>query len=216
MKLKKRLLLSAGGITAVGAVATLALGATFGLFSASVSSSGNTFTAGTVTMQSPMTSTCTVSDIKPLDSGTCTFTAAYGGADAANLGLDVLVAPGTEPGSVPECYGAAVVNAPATGLYDDSANGLQVSITDSNSTSYTGLSLGSASSHTNDLLVAKATTSTSSITFTLHWSMPDNGCVENNYQGENSSFTFTVHAVQSAHNASSGTLGAVDNSISWS
>ena len=69
---------------------------------------------------------------------------------------------------------------------------------------------------TSDLLVAQAAAASTSDTFTLHWSMAQNGGVDNNYQGASSTFTFTVHAVQSRSNVSSGTLGQVDNSIAWS
>jgi predicted ribosomally synthesized peptide with SipW-like signal peptide len=218
---KKRLLVAAAALASVGAVVALVAGVTFGFFSASTTNTGNTFSAGTVTMGSSFTSTCQVADVLPADTGSCTFTVAYGGADFANLGLDVAVAPnGTQPTSVPECYGAAVTNVPAGGLFDGSNNGLQITgLSDSLSTPYTigagGLDLDALTAHTNDLLVAKATSSTAPITFTLDYKMANNGCVDNNYQGASSAFTFTVHAVQSAHNASSGTPGTVDNSISW-
>lgn len=215
MSIKKRMALGAGAIATVAAVGTLVAGVTFGFFSASQTSGGNTFTAGTVTMSTPLTSTCDVGHVLPGDSGTCTINATYTGADLANLGLDVSVS-GSGAASVPQAYGYAGTNAPAAGLYDDSINGLQISLTDSNSTSYNLGGLTSANSSTSDLLVAQAAPANTSDTFTLHWSVANNGGIDNNYQGASSSFTFTVHAVQSDNNASTGTLGQVDNSISWS
>lgn len=66
---KKRLLVAASGMTALGAAATLVAGVTFGFFSATTSPSTSTLSAGTVTLgASTATTTCTVSDIAPGDS----------------------------------------------------------------------------------------------------------------------------------------------------
>ena len=66
---KKRLLVAASGMTALGAAATLVAGVTFGFFSATTTPSTSTLSAGTVTLDNSTSSTtCTVSDIAPGDS----------------------------------------------------------------------------------------------------------------------------------------------------
>lgn len=57
---KKRLLVAASGVTALGAAATLVAGVTFGLFSATTPGINNTFTAGTVTLDQTASTTCTI------------------------------------------------------------------------------------------------------------------------------------------------------------
>jgi len=208
---RKRLFLAAGTLASVGAVVALATGVTFGLFSATQTSSGNNFAAGSVTIGSPLVSTCGVSNMVPGDSGTCTVTANYTGSAPANIAIDVSVA-GTV-GQPVQAYGG-VTPAAAAGLYDPAtSNDLVIGLTDNNSTTYDLSGLNSANSSTTDLLVAKAA-SAGTYTFTFSYSLPF--AASNAFQQATSSFTFTVHAAQSGSNASSGTLGSVDNSASWS
>jgi len=195
---RKRLFLAAGTLASVGAVVALATGVTFGLFSATQTSSGNNFAAGSVTIGSPLVSTCGVSNMVPGDSGTCTVTANYTGSAPANIAIDVSVA-GTV-GQPVQAYGG-VTPAAAAGLYDPAtSNDLVIGLTDNNSTTYDLSGLNSASAGT--------------YTFTFSYSLPF--AASNAFQQATSSFTFTVHAAQSGSNASSGTLGSVDNSASWS
>jgi predicted ribosomally synthesized peptide with SipW-like signal peptide len=209
---KKRLMLAAGVLASVGAVVALATGVTFGLFSATQTSSGNTLTAGTVTEGTPSVTTCTTSNIVPGDSGDCTISVTYTGSAPANLGLDLSVA-GT-PGTLVQAYGDGTPAA-AAGLYDPlTSNGLVYTITDNVATSYSTSGLSSANSSVTDLLAAKAVGTGTVRTFTIHWQLPSGA--SNAFQAAATSLTATVHAVQSGNNASSGTLGQVDNSISWS
>src|ERR1043165_9027422 len=111
MKGKKRLFLAAGTIASVGAVIALAVGVTFGLFSATQSSGPDNFAAGTVTMTQPLIDNCGIDHSVPGDSGTCTITATYDGSEPANLGIDVSVA-GTA-GQPVEAYGGGTPAAAA-------------------------------------------------------------------------------------------------------
>jgi hypothetical protein len=114
------------------------------------------------------------------------------------------------------------VNAPATGLYDHSANGLQITLKDANSanatvTSYDISGLSSASSSVTDLLTGRSIPSGRTYTYTLHWSMATNGCVDNNYQGAVSAFSFNVHSAQAANQPVDSTvLGSADSTLGWS
>ena len=110
---RKRLLISAGGITAVGAAATLVLGSTLGLFSATETSGTNSFTAGTVSvgLDSTASVTCSVTagtqptNMVPGDSSagatlgskadqTCSYNVKYTGSAPAWVAVDVAVANG--------------------------------------------------------------------------------------------------------------------------
>jgi len=220
MSIKKRMALGAGAIATVAAVGTLVAGVTFGFFSATQTASGNNFTAGTVSLGSPVVTNCTVAHIVPGNSGDCTVVVTTAGSEPADVAIDVAVAPGpTEPvASVPQAYGyAPSVNVPAAGLFDDSANGLQVTLTDSSSTSYVLTGLNGATSSETNLLTADSVAPGTVETYTLHWSMAVNGGVDNNYQGASSTFTFDVHSVQAANQAADSTApGSADSTIVWS
>jgi spore coat-associated protein N len=215
---KKRLLLAVGSMASIGAVVALATGVTFGLFSATQSSSGNTLTAGTVTLNTPVVTNCTVTKIVPGDSGNCTIAFTYSGSEFANLGLDLEVA-GT-PGTPVATYdGTTTPSTPAAkpGLYDNSATGLQYTITDDSSTSYTTSGLSSSDSSVANLLIAKAAATGAARTITIHWEMPIEA--GNGYQAAATAMTAIVHAVQSDNNpfATACTLGTVCGTLSdWS
>ncbi len=203
MSVKKRFALGAGATATVGAVATLAVGVTFGLFSASASSGANTFTAGTVTVGdgTPVSVSCNVQNMVPGDSssgapsgshadGPCSYNVKYTGSANAYLAVDV-----------------AVGNGP-TKLYDSSATGAQLYLKDGSSTYVNGTSFtqevgGSASlpagSSTPNLLVSTtpATTGTA-VSFSLDYAVP--ATAGNGYQGGNSTVTLTFHAVQAGNN----------------
>ncbi len=71
MKLsKKRIALAVGAAASIGAAATMASGLTFGLYSASEASTGNSFTSGTVSVGTgtPTSVTCTITNMVPGDS----------------------------------------------------------------------------------------------------------------------------------------------------
>ena len=125
---KRRVALVGATATTLGAVTTLIASFTFGLFSASVTSSPNTFSSGTVTLGTPTQITCTISDMLPGDSSTnapignhkvgdntCTYDVTYTGSIDAYLAVDISV------------YNPST----GTSLDDGSASGLQLYLADS-------------------------------------------------------------------------------------
>jgi predicted ribosomally synthesized peptide with SipW-like signal peptide len=222
--MKRRLALGAAAVTAVGAVAALVAGFTFGLFSATESSGANTFTAGTVSVGtgSPASVTCTVTNMVPGDSSagaatgsksdsTCTYNVKYTGSANAWLAVDVAVSNGS------------------TALYDGTANGLQLYLKDGapttylNGTSYTQQGGGSAAlpvGTTSNLLVSTtAATTGTAVNFSLDYLLPSSA--GNSYQGGSATVTLTFHAVQSGNNALPGTCAAgqqcnAGGSFAWS
>jgi hypothetical protein len=206
MSMRKRLALGAAAVTTVGAVGTLVAGFTFGLFSASQAGSGNTFTAGTVSIGSPTSVTCTITNMVPGDSSTnapigskgdtpCTFAVTYSGSANAWLGVDVQVSNG------------------GTALYDGTSNGLQLYLVDGhpttylNGTSYTQQVGGAATlpnTGVSNLLVSTSQATTSStVNLTLDYALPAGA--GNTYQGGSVTVTLTIHAVQAGNNALPGT-----------
>ena len=211
MSIKKRFALGAGAAATVGAVATLAAGVTFGLFSSAAPSQANSFTAGTVTVgQDNSTSVvCSISNMVPGDSSTgastgskadttCKYNVKYTGSANAYLAVDVAVSNGS------------------TTLYDGSATGLQLYLKDGSSTSYLngtsytkqgGSSATLPSGSTPNLLVSTAPASTNTaVNFSLDYLLPSSA--GNGYQGGNSTVTLTFHAVQSGNNSLPGTCVA--------
>jgi hypothetical protein len=205
---KKRLLLTAGGITTVAAAATLVAGTTLGLFSDTNTQTGNnSFSAGTVSLGSPATFSCSVSNMVPGDSSTgytpavtgqtnattnpCTFAVTYSGSAPAYLAVDVAVG--------------------GTSLYDGSTSGLQLELSDGTTSYTTGGVLKSTTGggSATDLLVSKtpdAGSSNAVHTLTLNYALPTTA--GNAYQNLGSTFTFTVHAVQSGNNSFVGSCTA--------
>ncbi len=115
----KRFGLVLAGVVGVGAIAALAIGASFALFSATSAGASQTFTAGTVSLNSPTTGTCTVGNLEPGDTGNCNFTVMYGGSLPAYIGAEAtangVLAPelsftidGTALGSNPVLIGNSV------------------------------------------------------------------------------------------------------------
>ena len=219
---RKRLLLTAGGITAVGAVATLVLGSTLGLFSATTTQGPNTFVAGTVSLTQSATTTCSTSNIVPGDASTgwtpagtlqqCKFTVTYNNGSSSTtpawLGLDVSVA-STHVGVTQTPNGGGTPPTAAGGLYDGTSSGLQFLVSDG-TTSYlsgttwhdTTAASGTAPSETNLLVSSTAVPQGTAVTFTVDYALPSTA--SNAYQQAGSSMTLTVHAVQSQHNGSTG------------
>jgi len=218
---KKRLLLAAGALAATGAVATLVAGSTFGFFSATTPTVTNTVTAGTVTLAQSAQTSCTITKVQPGDSGSCQFTVTYNGtvSDGAYLGVDLGVA-STAAGSPVQAYAAGNAGTTPTaapGLYDGTANGLQLTLADSQSspvtymsgTSVNGSNFAGANPSIDDLLVNTAPAATGfATTFTLSWALPTSA--NNAYQGAGSTVTILVHAVQAGNNGSTGSCTAGD------
>jgi hypothetical protein len=139
----KRFGLVLAGVIGVGAIATLAMGASFALFSAQSGSGTKTFTAGTVKFSTTQASTsvvCNEANLEPGDSSKgwvppdvlnlgnqalppCTFNAEYQGSLSAYVGLDITVTSTSAPGTFysPTNLGGDCLQAtaPATGYICD-------------------------------------------------------------------------------------------------
>jgi hypothetical protein len=210
MKLsKKRVALAVGVAASIGAIATMASGVTFGLFSASEASAGNSFTSGTVTVGTgtPTSVTCTITNMVPGDSSagapvgskgdtTCTYNVKYTGSASAWLAVDVAVSNGS------------------TSLYDSTATGLQMYLKDATPTTYltstaptagttfknqAGTATTLPTTGALDLLVSTTAAATNTaVSFSLDYALPI--ASGNTYQGGSATVTLTFHAVQSGNN----------------
>ena len=135
---RKRLLFGAGGITAVGAVATLVLGSTLGLFSTQVNSGNSTFSAATLGLSNDGTSApCVVTNLVPGEASTgtgqdvpCTFKIDNASTAPIYAAVDVFIATG-KAGTVGTNYGSTTAVTPAD-LYGGTPTGagLNISISD--------------------------------------------------------------------------------------
>jgi hypothetical protein len=88
----KRAALLATAVIGVGAIATLATGASFALFSATGPTQNNTFAAGTVTLNQtldPSSVTLNLGNMAPGDTGSGSYVLDYTGSIPAFLGLKV-------------------------------------------------------------------------------------------------------------------------------
>jgi hypothetical protein len=211
MSIKKRMALGAGAIATVAAVGTLVAGVTFGFFSATTGSNGNnTFTAGNVTLDTPVVSTCTVGPMVPGDSSTGYATTPGGQTDARTAACTVSV---DYTGNVPAYIGLDLATS-GTGLYDQTANGLQFQISDGTGSYATSGVLNGGS----DLYVSTDPgTGSTNHTFTVNYALPTSA--DNSYQGKTTTLTLTVHAVQQGNNGNTTgcAAGAVCAGIStWS
>lgn len=197
---KRRLVFGAGALTTVAAAATLVAGVTFGFFSASATSGDNSFSSGTVALNSPATTTCTVTNIVPGDSSagfspkpigqtdppsaTCTFTVTNNSSVATYLGVYLVVS--------------------GTGLYDQTPSGLNYQIGDGTTSFTTGGSLNDNGGAANDPLLlsttADAANSGAVHTISVDWALPIG--VGNSYATLGSTLTITIQAVQAANNGS--------------
>jgi len=205
---KKRVALALGVAASIGAVAALASGTTFGLYSGSEASGGNSFTSGTVTVGTgtPTSVTCTITGMVPGDSSagasigskadtTCTYNVKYTGSASAWLAVDVAVSNGS------------------TTLYDGTATGLQLYLKDASSTYLTstaptagttyktagGTATALPAAGITDLLVSTTAAATNTaVSFSLDYALPI--ASGNTYQGGSATVTLTFHAVQSGNN----------------
>jgi len=84
--LAKRISMS---LLAIAMVSLVVSASSFALFSAQSGNANNTFTAGTVTLGTPMTDFATVNNIAPGDSGSKSYSIEYTGSLDAWIGLDV-------------------------------------------------------------------------------------------------------------------------------
>ena len=218
---KKRLLLVGAAVTSVGAATALLAGATFGFFSsAGVASGSNTFTAGTVIVgldPGGTQVTCAIGPMSPGDSQasgsnvSCKYIVKYTGNVPAFLALDLAIS--GAPGAATQApYGGGSAPAAVQGLYDGTANGLQVTIGDGTNTYLSGVTYtnqaaasatltptSGAASIANLLMNTTAVTNGTSKTLTVTYTLPTSA--GNAYNLATSSIVLTVHAVQADNNA---------------
>jgi len=221
----RRRILAVGFVAAIAAAAFVAVGAAFGFLSATTPTASTSGSAGTVTLSSNATSTCSAADLLPGQSaGPCTLAATYTGNSPAYLGLDVIVA--TKAGS----GGTPLFNP------SDSTNDLQISVRDDQSSSVTyvtgstsfgaalascpaNLSIASGSTcyEVDDLLVSTTAFSSASPsdTFTTSVSIPTTS--PSGYQGGSAQVVLLVHAASADNQSLTGcSAGAACPSVSWS
>ena len=216
MRGKKRLFLAAGTIASVGAVVALAVGVTFGLFSANAPATQSTFATGTLTLGSSVDHHCSITNMVPGDESTgytgadvtgntqspkdasCTFTVQYTGSVPADIGLTLT------PGGT---------------LYDGTANGLQYQITDDLGASFsTGGVINGTSG--DKLWVAKdagnGVGGDHTYTITVDYGLPT--ATGNAYQNLNATLDMTLYAVQAGNNGdpTAQVAGQPSSGISWS
>jgi hypothetical protein len=195
---RKRLLVAAGTLTALGAATTLVAGVTFGLFSAGVAQTpANTFTAGTVTLTQTASTSCTIAAMEPGDASTgwttpgtdtpCTFQVTYTGTLGAFIGLGVVATPAIG------------------GLYNGTSTGLQFLLTDGAGTSYTtgGVIHTNTATPLDPLFTNDDAAGTTTHTFTVNYQLPLSAT--NSQQGLSTTLTLTAYAVQDSNNGSSAT-----------
>jgi len=205
-------------LASLGAAATLVAGITLGLFSGAGSVSGaNGFTAGIVSFGAPVSATCAINPMSPGDASTgwapagsdatCTYQVTYSGNVPAILGLDLTIA---GVAGTPVAPYIGTIPSAAAGLFDGTANGLQVLVTDSASTSFlhnttyqnqagTAVTL-SATSSVSDLLISRtAFANGATDTVTVNYKLPT--AASNAYNSASTTIVLLVHAVQANNNA---------------
>lgn len=208
-----------GGLLALAAVGTMAIGSTLALFSASETSAVNSFESGTVTVGPGDTASvvCKVQGIAPGDSSSmatlgsksmnsCDYSVKYTGTSAAWLSVDVLIA------------------STGTSLFTGDAKGLQYFVNDGATKIIDGTTFetidGSVTAATSGVTVEHIMLSSSPATngdtvdFTIDYLLPL--LAPNSLQGADSSITLTFHAVQSANQPLGDCqAGRQCNTITW-
>jgi len=223
-------------LASVAAGATFVAGVTLGLFSSAGSASGgNSFTAGVVRFGSPVSTTCAINPMAPGDASTgwspagslatCTYQVTYSGNVRAFLGLDLTITGGA--GSPVAPYVGTTPSA-ATGLFDGTASGLQVLVTDTSATTFlnnttyqnqagSSVALSSTSSVTGLLVSRTAFTNGGTDTVTVNYKLPTSA--SNAYNSASSTIVLLVHAVQADNNAlpaGCAAGGVCTSGFSWS
>lgn len=206
-------------LAGVASVATLTLGATLALFSATESSSTNSFSTGTVSVGlGAASTTCNILEMMPGDSSTqyptgsqnkvrCTYNVKYTGSADAYLAVDVALTNG------------------ATSLYTGTGSGLQIVLKDGthtyiDNTGYTALggsttTVVAGTPVTNLLINDTPATTGTLVSFTVDYSLPIGA--PNSLQGGSASVVLTFHAVQSVNQSlGSCVAGRQCNTLNWS
>lgn len=216
-------------LATVASVASLTIGATLALFSASETSSTNTFSSGTVSVGlGAASTTCNIVELMPGDSSTqyssgpvvnsvqvngsqnklrCTYNVKYTGSADAYLAVDFALSNG------------------ATSLYTGTGSGLQVVLKDASrtyidNTSYTTIGGTSATvaagTPVTNLLINDTPVSTNTlVSFTIDYSLPIDA--PNALQAGSTSVVLTFHAVQAVNQSlGSCVAGRQCNTLNWS
>ncbi len=223
---KKTLLNILAVIAALVSAGSLAIGGAWALFSATESSSANSFVAGTVTVGAGGTAstTCNVTGMMPGDSSAgfgslneqlaaCAYRVKYTGSASAYLAVDITI---TAP--------SAALPSTAS-LYDSSATGLQVHVAEGvvnfmNGTTYkpfggTDTPLTAGTPVTNLLVSTTPAVTNDEFTFDIRYALPT--LAPNALQGGSATVMLTFHAVQSANQSPTGcTAGQQCNVLTWS
>ncbi|MGC1910016.1 MAG: hypothetical protein WA809_10520 [Candidatus Dormiibacterota bacterium] len=198
----KRFGLVLAGVVGVGAIASLAIGASFALFSNTSAISPITFSAGTVNDLSPAYGTCPLSytNLAPGDSGSCTMTVTYGGSLPAYIGVQGMLSNET------------------AGPNAGSASGLGVSVygPSSEPVGTISLQLGVDGAQPTTPIIPIGNTGVAPVdsgtvyTVTVNYSLPlDAGdATDNIFQGTSVDLDLTFYAVQCSWNAGGYTAGS--------
>lgn len=218
---RKRFLVVGGAVSTVAAGAALIAGTTFGFFSsAGIASGNNTFTAGNVVVGLDPGGTQVTCNIGPMSPGdtqaksgnvACKYDIKYTGNVRAFMAMDVSI---TGAGGTPVvAYTQTTVPATAQGLYDSSATGLQLFITDNASVSYvngvqytdeshapaTLTASGGTAAIANLLVTGTTITTNQTKSITVNYTLPTTA--GNAYNLASSVVVLRIHAVQADNNA---------------
>lgn len=209
-----------GGLLALAAAGALTIGATMSLFSASASSSANSFATGTVAigLGDSASVTCNVTEMSPGDSSTgsatgsktldaCTYNVKYTGSLPAWLAVDV------------------AVNSTGTNLYTAGATGLQFYVKNGSTSVIDGVNYktvgGTNTPVTSGVAVQNVLLNDTPVqgpnarSFDINYLLPL--LAANALQGGSTSIQLTFHAVQSANQPiGSCVAGRQCNTITWS
>jgi hypothetical protein len=215
---RKRAAIAGGAVVTIGAIAALLMGSTFGFFSSAGTASGsNTFTAGNVVVgldPGGTQVTCAIGPMSPGDTqaktgnAVCKYQVKYTGNVKAFMAVDLGI---TGSGGTPSVtYGSTAPTA-AQGLYDGTATGLQVTISDGTTTYMNGVQYTSQAGtpatltptggavSISDLLVNTTPITTNATTdITVNYTLPTTA--GNAYNLATSSIVLTIHAVQADNN----------------
>jgi hypothetical protein len=195
---RPRLVAGAGLAVSILALSLFAGGVAFASLSALLASSGNSFTAGTVTLSNSSVTGCPVSNLLPNATAvTCTFTTTYAGPLSAYLAVNVLVE--TQAGT----GGTKLFNP------TDSTHDLQLTITSTNpsvtykvpSASETcpgGAPSGSTCYELDNELISTSALTSATVAFSVSVKLPTTSTT--GYQGGAAQILLTTHAIQSGNN----------------
>jgi hypothetical protein len=195
---RSRLVAGAGLAVSALALSLFAGGVAFASLSALLASSGNSFTAGKVTLSNSSVTGCPVSNLLPnATAATCTFTATYAGPVSAYLAVNVLVE--TQAGT----GGTKLFNP------TDSTHDLQLTITSTtpsvtykvpsaSETCPAGAPSGSSCYELDNELISTSALTSAAVAFTVSVKLPTTS--PTGYQGGTAQILLTTHAVQSGNN----------------